>query len=215
MKRPYDHQIKEKRYTQEEVDNAIKEVIHEELAKKGWLPEQLDQRRAECERREQDVKEEINRLAERYRVPVDILRYGIFGKPNQSSVKDESPEETEKIAKKEVQMEGKSSREIYADNFRKKSLERQNPPSETETDKSSQHKEPGQKRARDFHADYYRDKEKDKQKVNPETGVTEIKKSGTQINEGIGHWPYYKPADEPKEEKPPSGEEDIQPSGNE
>lgn len=241
MKGHYGHQIEEKRYTQEDVDA----VIQEALAKEGWTDEDFARREADVEKREQAADEQIARLATRYGIPLDILKYGIGGKPNPSNTKPEtgreiaiwdiaqrhgadpvelkdlnlSIEETEEMAKsgkynKEVQMEGKTSREIYSDYFRNKAREKQNPPSKTEMDESSKRKESGEKRGREHFAEYFRDKEAQKTKKETETGATVIRREGTPLNEAIDHWPYFKPGSKPSEEKTSeeeaSEEEDIQ-----
>jgi len=238
MKGHYDHQIKEKRYTQEEVDKAI----HDARVEKGRTDEDFARKRAELDRREQALEERTENLAKRYRIPVDLLKYGLYGKPNPkdepSNINPEtereiaiwkiaerygadptelkdlnlSIEETEKIAEsgeynKEVQMEGKSSREIYADIYRHKGQGKDTLPAKgkVEGGQAGEHKT-----SRELLADYWRDKSKEEEEKREKTpfGATVRREAGTPLNESIPHWPYYKrPANEPKEEKTPGEEE--------
>ena len=112
--------MSEKRYTREEVEK----MVHDALAVKGWLPEQLAERRAECERVEKERDEQVKELAAQLRIPEHILEYGISGKP---SISDTQSKSIRNETKEENQMSQirKTSDQAFYDYFQDKTRARQ------------------------------------------------------------------------------------------
>ena len=112
--------MSEKRYTREEVEK----MVHDALAVKGWLPEQLAERRAECERVEKELDEQVKELAAQLRIPEHILEYGISGKP---SISDTQSKSIRNETKEENQMSQirKTSDQAFYDYFQDKTRARQ------------------------------------------------------------------------------------------
>lgn len=109
--------MSEKRYTREEVEK----MVHDALAVKGWLPEQLAERRAECERVEKERDEQVKELAAQLRIPEHILKYGILGKPAISNIQSKS---SRNETKEENQM-NHNPEQTFSDYFRDKDREKQ------------------------------------------------------------------------------------------
>lgn len=163
----------EKRYTQEDIDRAVESAVQGALVKKGWSKQQLDKRRADCERREQELDRRVAGLSEKMHISPDVLKYGLWGKPKEPGkadtpdVNDESPGE------------------------------------DTPNNPGGSHSSTGTSRARRVFGQVFRDEAVEQgQYVERTPGQpTEIrKKADPGFQEAVEKGPYYRRASEPEEQ---------------